>query len=430
MQTTASTLSFRKCGLLALLAAAISLMTPASAATIRTGLLRPVIVALDGISPYATYLHFPSTKPYLAPKLAEQWNLKLCEFSKYIPNPGACDIIPVPWDGQLATTTQLANYRAQAKKIIENIVNNHPGRPLVIVAHSWGSVVAYQALIELQGSIPPDSVAVLATLASPLQATARPVDAGKLVISLLKARPGRIPGQEYVEGVVARKPDVVAHWVNYWIESDIISSPTPAADENERLFAKIGQCLPNPIPHCAYYEQSDLANLIYLGIGTNQDFVCNNLRWLGQPVQNAQFAAPYDVFSPKKDLNVHVDCADPPYGPSQYAITLEIGTGKVAGVTAETTTEIIWPEAHVRIGGVWHKVSLVPAANGREFHNWIEGHAEARITFDKPSPYVEDQQTHYVTAYTCRWIGGAWKCGCQNSTCSVSKWQLQAFKWR
>jgi hypothetical protein len=36
--------------------------------------------------------------------------------------------------------------------------------------------------------------------------------------------------------------------------------------------------------------------------------------------------------------------------------------------------------------------------------------------------------THYVLGYVCSWNGSAWKCGCRDSACTQSYWQVQSFK--
>ncbi len=34
----------------------------------------------------------------------------------------------------------------------------------------------------------------------------------------------------------------------------------------------------------------------------------------------------------------------------------------------------------------------------------------------------------YSLAYICSWVGSAWKCGCRDSVCTQSYWQIQSFK--
>jgi hypothetical protein len=34
----------------------------------------------------------------------------------------------------------------------------------------------------------------------------------------------------------------------------------------------------------------------------------------------------------------------------------------------------------------------------------------------------------YVLGYLCTWTGSMWKCGCRDSACTQSYWQIQRFK--
>ncbi len=81
-------------------------------------------------------------------------------------------------------------------------------RPLVgsnhrisIIAHSWGTVVSYDSLLDLQAEIPALSVANLFTLGSPLW----------LVRRFLEDRSGRKPGQ-------------VANWLNIHARGDAVGA--------------------------------------------------------------------------------------------------------------------------------------------------------------------------------------------------------------
>jgi hypothetical protein len=41
---------------------------------------------------------------------------------------------------------------------------------------------------------------------------------------------------------------------------------------------------------------------------------------------------------------------------------------------------------------------------------------------------TELSQPSYVLTYLCTWIGSGWKCGCRDSACTQSYWQIQSFK--
>jgi hypothetical protein len=39
-----------------------------------------------------------------------------------------------------------------------------------------------------------------------------------------------------------------------------------------------------------------------------------------------------------------------------------------------------------------------------------------------------DARQPSLLAYLCTWIGSGWKCGCRDSACMQSYWQIQSFK--
>ena len=49
---------------------------------------------------------------------------------------------------------------------------------------------------------------------------------------------------------------------------------------------------------------------------------------------------------------------------------------------------------------------------------WYKSFAQGVAQMDTATP-------NYYVAYTCQWTGSAWKCGCRDSACSQSYWQLQ-----
>ncbi|WP_189865531.1 hypothetical protein [Streptomyces poonensis] len=80
-----------------------------------------------------------------------------------------------------------------------------PERPLVVVSHSLGTVVAYEALHEYEGE-----VSLWVTLGSPLAL-------GAVVLDRLVPSP-------------ARCPENVASWLNYWDRDDIVVGRPRLAD--------------------------------------------------------------------------------------------------------------------------------------------------------------------------------------------------------
>ncbi len=89
------------------------------------------------------------------------------------------------------------------------------GYTISIIAHSWGTVVAYESLIDLQQELPAFQLTNLFTLGSPLW----------LVHSLLDDPSGRKPGN-------------VANWVNIHAQGDVIASslnPDFQDDEDDEV---------------------------------------------------------------------------------------------------------------------------------------------------------------------------------------------------
>jgi hypothetical protein len=98
------------------------------------------------------------------------------------------------------------------------------GRPLHIAAHSWGSVLMHEALIELEREGRPVAVRRFVSMGSPLV----PHNLLTGIVRGIEGALGRL--QKRVE-----KPKRVYRWVNLWAEYDIFSGPIAAADENIRV---------------------------------------------------------------------------------------------------------------------------------------------------------------------------------------------------
>ncbi|GGR60603.1 hypothetical protein [Streptomyces griseomycini] len=104
--------------------------------------------------------------------------------------------------GQLAQVGRYLDRRAKKAELGAAIRSRvldglDPARPLVVVSHSLGTVVAYEALHEYEGMVP-----LWVTLGSPLAL-------GAVVLDRLVPRPGRCP-------------ENVASWRNFWDRDDII----------------------------------------------------------------------------------------------------------------------------------------------------------------------------------------------------------------
>lgn len=95
------------------------------------------------------------------------------------------------------------------------------GRPVYLVAHSWGTILAHTALHRLSVSSPEVRIDKLITLGSPLV----PGHWWLEIFLKLEINAGQL--QKYVA-----KPANTAYWVNLWARNDFFSNEIKAADRN------------------------------------------------------------------------------------------------------------------------------------------------------------------------------------------------------
>jgi hypothetical protein len=55
---------------------------------------------------------------------------------------------------------------------------------------------------------------------------------------------------------------------------------------------------------------------------------------------------------------------------------------------------------------------------------WYPKTANATMTLDA----TQQSQDTYFLGYICSWTGTQWKCGCRDSACTQSYWQIQSFR--
>jgi metacaspase-1 len=102
--------------------------------------------------------------------------------------------------------------KEKAKEVLRPLAAQ--GASISIVSHSWGTVVAYDALLDLEIELPQLKVANLITLGSPLW----------MVRRMLDDRSGRKPGQ-------------TGTWINVHARGDLIGSWLQPAFRDDRDFA-------------------------------------------------------------------------------------------------------------------------------------------------------------------------------------------------
>jgi hypothetical protein len=132
---------------------------------------------------------------------------------------------------------------------------------------------------------------------------------------------------------------------------------------------------------------------------------CTNY-YTGSVATPTGYGASYDLFSTQHELEVNVDC-------SGSSPVLKVGSG--------SSSQYIYHQGYVYQSSSWQPVtftsnsSLISSA-------WYTGSAQATLTNTSPASWV------YVVGYVCYWNGTAWLCGCANTSCATSYWQLQAFE--
>ncbi len=163
---------------------------------------------------------------YLAGPIEESW-------------PFAVDVRHYSWTGDLTRTeSDLENLKIQIKGLAE--IANRRGQAFIIVAHSWGSVLAYRAISELWGhnQLKPDSIRKVVTLGSPIDAQNSAYKATAFNY-LNWAGPSAVIGP-------------AESWTNFWIEKDSISGPIESLDDNVNLRYSFAD------PHNAYFNNQAL----------------------------------------------------------------------------------------------------------------------------------------------------------------------------
>jgi len=110
------------------------------------------------------------------------------------------------------------------------------GRPVYILAHSWGSVLTHQALHNLAVSRPDVKIDRLITAGSPL------IPANFVVKIFMKVEMDK----EHLLKAVSKPANVVA-WHNIWATRDAYSNSIPAADTNYQTDANVEDVEPTLI---------------------------------------------------------------------------------------------------------------------------------------------------------------------------------------
>jgi hypothetical protein len=132
---------------------------------------------------------------------------------------------------------------------------------------------------------------------------------------------------------------------------------------------------------------------------------CTNL-WNSTLSVPASFGASFNWFTTAKELLINVLCS------SSSSASVSVGNG--------TQIEYIYKTGYTWTNNQWTPFNY----SGQTMDssgNWFIGSATANLSI------ADLTQKQSVLAYICEWTG-VWKCGCNDSACSTSYWNLQQFK--
>ena len=117
------------------------------------------------------------------------------------------------------------------------------------------------------------------------------------------------------------------------------------------------------------------------------------------------YAAAWNPLTAARELLVQgTDC-------TTSTATIKVGAG--------ATTQLVYNKGYYYTGSAWQEYTLT-GTTPLQSNAWYTGSAQASVNLP--------QTVTYVVGYVCQQQGSAWKCGCRDTTCATSYWQLQAVK--
>ena len=145
---------------------------------------------------------------------------------------GGITVVPFPWSRDPGDSAKVV---PQLERKIIQVYDSYKstGRPICILAHSWGSVLAHSALHRVDKDRPDVRIDKFITAGSPL------VPANFVVALFDKLEIGK----EDLEKRVS-KPSVVRVWRNFWSSRDPYSNSLDAADSNCQVDAGVEKVEP------------------------------------------------------------------------------------------------------------------------------------------------------------------------------------------
>lgn len=131
------------------------------------------------------------------------------------------EVANIPWSRDPSKTVAEIE---SVKAMLRNLSQEAGARPLYLICHSWGSVLAHEALTRLAREGRPVRVRRFVTFGSTLAPT-------RVYTWLFKRY------HQVTHGVswTVAKPEGVEVWVNFWASNDPYSGPIKAADHNVQV---------------------------------------------------------------------------------------------------------------------------------------------------------------------------------------------------
>ncbi len=144
-------------------------------------------------------------------------------------------LLPFAWSRDPGDSKQtLPLLQAKITEVYDTFKDS--GRPIYILAHSWGSVLTHTALHRVARARPDVRIDKLITAGSPLV----PANFVVKLFMKLEVRKERLEKR-------VRKPAIVRTWRNFWALRDAYSNLIPAADTNYQADAQVENVEPTLI---------------------------------------------------------------------------------------------------------------------------------------------------------------------------------------
>jgi len=132
---------------------------------------------------------------------------------------------------------------------------------------------------------------------------------------------------------------------------------------------------------------------------------CHSIKSPSDFTELPGYGSPFNVAVSPDELLIEVACAG-------NSATATVGNGD--------NGLYIYNKGYYYKNNFWQQVNL---SGTNMVGSWIRSNASVDLAVNTS----DLDTTNYFVAYTCKMVGGAWKCGCRDSACNNSYWQLQTF---